>query len=216
MGTLSDGRFRPGAAATRAAAARVLAHANQQVNGVPFQPDAFTQAVAAGWITAGDGPRGAITQLEFDRGHRADTGDRELCQAAEHAARRRRLAPATAQGVRRRAGRARQAGGRWNVPFGADNWETWPRSHAAARQPGRAGIPARSPVQLVAVCGGQRSEVVTTRCPAYPPLKKAVLGFASGTPGAPYIWGGSSADAADPVRLPRRRAASTARASCGG
>ena len=27
MGTLSDGRFRPGAAATRAAAARVLAHA---------------------------------------------------------------------------------------------------------------------------------------------------------------------------------------------
>ena len=38
--------------------------------------------------------------------------------------------------------------------------------------------------------------------PAYPPLKKAVLGYALKWAGAPYIWGGSSDQPQDPFGLP--------------
>ncbi len=191
MGTLSDGRFRPGAAATRAAAARVLAHANQQVNGVPFQPDAFTQAVAAGWITAGDGPRGAITQLEFDRaivrilGIGSSARKLNTLRAADGWRPRLPRGFGAEQAVR-------QASGRYNAPAGADDSETWPssqleRTHLAvqAYQVGHLSGWWRSAVT--------NQEAVTSALPAYTPLKKQVLGFAIRYAGAPYIWGGTSA-----------------------
>ena len=130
----------------------MLAHANQQVNGVPFQPDAFTQAVAAGWITAGNGPRGAITQLEFDRaivrmlGIGSSARKLNTLRAADG------WRPRLPSGFGAEQAVA-PAGGRCNAPAGADDWETWPSSQLERAHPGGAGLPARSPVRLVAVCG---------------------------------------------------------------
>ena len=190
MGALSDGRFRPGALATRAAAARVLAHANQRVNNVPFQPDAFTQAVTAGWITAGDGPRGAITQLEFDRatvrilGIRSSARKLNTLRAADG------WRPPLPRGFGAEQS-VRQAGGRYNAPAGADDWETWPSSQLK-----RTHLAVQA-YQLGHLSGWWRwavtnQEAVTTALPAYTPLKKQVLGFAIRYAGAPYIWGGTS------------------------
>ena len=60
--------FGPGKAATRMAAARVLAHLQQAQNGTPVAANPYTQAVTAGWILAGTGADQQIQQWEFDRG----------------------------------------------------------------------------------------------------------------------------------------------------
>jgi cell wall-associated NlpC family hydrolase len=190
MGTLPDGRFRPGRQATRANAARVLSRANQLVNAVPAEADAFAQAVTAGWMTAGDGPEGAITQLEFDRaivrvlGIRATTRKLNTLRGADG------WRPALPQGFGAEQA-VRQAGARYNAPHGADEWETWPasplkRTHLAvqAYELGHLSSWWRWSVT--------NQEDVVTALPAYTPLKQKVLGFAIRYAGAPYVWGGTS------------------------
>jgi len=155
--------------------------------GVPFQPDAFTQAVAAGWITAGDGPRGAITQLEFDRaivrilGIGSSARKLNTLRAADGWRPRLPRGFGAEQAVR-------QAGGRYNAPAGADDSETWPSSQLE-----RTHLAVQA-YQLGHLSGWWRSavtnqEAVTSALPAYTPLKKQVLGFAIRYAGAPYIWG---------------------------
>jgi len=46
----------------------VLANLAFKQNGTPISATPYQQAVAAGWIPAGTGGDGPITQLEFDRG----------------------------------------------------------------------------------------------------------------------------------------------------
>src|SRR5215475_11807454 len=63
MNAHHNGTFKPGRAATRASAARVLANLNLQQTGNAVAPDPYAQAVDAGWIGAGAGPSDTITQL---------------------------------------------------------------------------------------------------------------------------------------------------------
>ncbi len=186
----ADGSFAPARAASRLSAARVLADANQLINHQPVQADAYAQAVAAGWITPGTGPGGTITQLAFDRGivHvlHLETSVHRLLQL--RTADGWRPALPLGFGVEQVV---RDIGARWNVPFGADSWETWPTSTLK-----RANLAVQA-YQLSHLSSWWQSSLadhlnVVNALPKYPPLKQAVLGFAIKYAGAPYVWGGIS------------------------
>ena len=122
-----NGTFAPGRDATRTAAARVLASLNQQQHGVAVSDDPFQQAVDGGWIGAGLGPGSTLTQLQFDRGIVRVMG------LKKDSIRLRQITAADGWKPKLPTGFAveqivRDIGARWNVPFGADNWETWPSS----------------------------------------------------------------------------------------
>jgi hypothetical protein len=186
----ADGTFAPAKAASRLAAARVLAAANQLINNQPAQADPYAQAVDAGWITAGTGPGETITQLGFDRGivHMLHL------QTSVH----RLLQLKTADGWHPALPVGfgieqvvRDVGARWNVPFGADVWETWTTSTLQ-----RANLAAEA-YRLGHLSSWWQSSLstqlnVVDALPKYPPLKRAVLGYAIQYAGAPYVWGGTS------------------------
>jgi cell wall-associated NlpC family hydrolase len=185
-----DGTFAPKRAAGRTAAARVLALLNQQLTTTPASADPYQQAIDSGWITPGTGPSGTITQLQFDRGIvrvmglRSDAVELHKITAADG------WKPSLPTGFAIEQ-LVRDVGARWNVPFGADSWETWPSST----------LP-RANLAVQAYLLGHLSSYwqysvdtqlnVVNELPKYSPLKKAVLGFAFRYAGAPYVWGGSS------------------------
>ena len=186
----SNGNFSPKRDATRNAAARVLANLEYQLHGTPVADDPYQQAVEAGWISAGSGSKGTITQLQFDRGIVRVMGLRH------DAAKLKRITNAdgwkpslpTGFGVEQIV---RDVGARWNVPFGADDWETWPDSTLR-----RANLAVQA--YLLGNLSSYWQYSVDTQLnvvdalPKYSPLKQAVLGYAFKWAGAPYIWGGTS------------------------
>ena len=186
----SDGTFAPATPATRASAARALAALNAQQNGVPVAGDPFAQAVDAGWMTAAGGRRDTITQLQFDRGIVRVMG------LNTEAARIRQITNADGwkPALRKSFGTeqiVRDIGARWNIPFGADSWETWPNSTLL-----RADLAVQA-YQLGHLSPYWRYAVntqlnVVNQLPRYTPLKESVLGFAMRYAGAPYVWGGTS------------------------
>ena len=119
--------FGPQKAATRMAAARVLAHLALAQNGTPMGANPYTQAVAAGWIAAGAGADEQIEQWEFDRGALRVLGVMSQATAIGHLT--------TADGWRPPLPFAfgieqaiRALGARTNAPDGSDSWETWPQT----------------------------------------------------------------------------------------
>jgi hypothetical protein len=195
-----DGTFAPKRDATRTAAALVLAKLDHKLNGTEVSSDPFTQAVDAGWIAAGDGPRGTITQLQFDTGIvrvMALEGDARALRGITAADGWRPKLP-KGFGVEQVV---RDVGARWNVPFGADNWETWPADTLR-----RANLAVQA--YLLGHLDSYWQYSVDTQLnvvhglPAYKPLRKAVLGFAFRYAGAPYIWGGASDQPQSPLGEP--------------
>jgi NlpC/P60 family len=188
--TRVDGTFAPNRAASRVVAARVLAAANQMINHEPAQADPYAQAVDAGWIGAGTGPTDTLTQLAFDRGivrmMHLQTSVRRLLQLKTADGWHPTLP--VGFGVEQVV---RDVGARWNVPFGADVWETWTSSKLK-----RANLAVQA-YRLAHLSDWWQSALstqlnVVNALPKYPPLKRAVLGFAIKYAGAPYVWGGTS------------------------
>jgi cell wall-associated NlpC family hydrolase len=187
---IRTGVFQPAHNASRLAAARVLASANQLINHQPIQADPFAQAVDAGWILPGTGPGDTITQLGFDRGivhmlHLQTSVQRLLQMKTADG-----WHPALPVGFGAEQ-IVRDVGARWNVPFGADSWETWPSSTLR-----RANLAVQAYLLGHLSSWWQYSVSsqlnVVNALPQYPPLKQAVLGFALKYAGAPYVWGGVS------------------------
>jgi hypothetical protein len=186
----ADGSFAPSRAANRLTAARVLAAANELINNVPAQADPYAQAVDAGWIAAGTGAGDSITQLGFDR------GIVRMLHLQASARRLRQLRTADGWQPALPVGFGveqvvRNVGARWNVPFGADSWETWTSSTLR-----RANLAVQA-YRLGHLSAWWQSAVstqlnVVDELPKYPPLKRAVLGLAIKYAGAPYVWGGTS------------------------
>jgi hypothetical protein len=169
-----DGTFAPNRAASRVVAARVLVAANQMINQQPAQADPYAQAVDAGWIGAGTGPTDTITQLAFDRGiirmMHLQTSVRRLLQLKT--ADGWHPALPVGFGVEQVV---RDVGARWNVPFGADVWETWTSSKLK-----RANLAVQA-YRLAHLSAWWQSSLstqlnVVNALPKYPPLKRAVLG----------------------------------------
>jgi hypothetical protein len=190
LNTHGNGKFTPGRAATRSAAARVLAHLNQQQTGQPVGLDPYAQAVDARWISPGTGPSDTITQLQFDQGIvRVMHLDRDA-QRLRHIQNADGWTPALPKGFSTEQ-IVRDIGARWNIPFGADQWELWPSSTLL-----RANLAIQA-YQLGHLYTNWTYAVdaqlnVINALPKYPPLKQAVLGFAFKYAGAPYVWGGDS------------------------
>jgi cell wall-associated NlpC family hydrolase len=186
----TDGTFRPKRIATRLNAARVLTQLNHQVNGDPVSTDPYGQAVDAHWIPAGSGPGDAITQLQFDTGIVRVMGLYNEAKALKGITAADGWQPKLPKGFGVEQV-VRDIGARWNVPYGADQWETWPRSPLP-----RANLAVQA--YLLGHLSSYWQYSVDTQLnvihglPAYTPLKKAVLGFAMHYSGAPYVWGGSS------------------------
>jgi cell wall-associated NlpC family hydrolase len=183
--------FGVGHTVSRLTAARVLASLNLELNPTePVAADPYTQAVAAGWITAGTGPAQPITQLQFDHAAvrilrlnaAATTMNTLHTSTGWH--------PALPQGFGVEQ-MIRAVGARANAPEGFDQWELWPRDDLL-----RANL-ASEAFQLAhlaswEVPNAQAKTAVTTALPAWTPLRRAVLGFALRYAGAPYVWGGTS------------------------
>jgi cell wall-associated NlpC family hydrolase len=185
-----DGTFGAKRNVTRSKAALVLAKLNHELTGAPVADDAFGQAVDAGWIAAADGSEGTITQLQFDTGIVRVMGLYSDARALRGITAADGWKPALPKGFGVEQ-IVRDVGARWNVPFGADNWETWPSTTLR-----RANLAVQAYL-LGHLSSYWQSSVdtqlnVVHELPEYTPLKKAVLGFAVQYAGAPYIWGGTS------------------------
>jgi hypothetical protein len=182
--------FASAAPASRYAAARVLALANQQINHVPVWASPYDQALKAGWLSSTGGPWGTLNQFQFD------TGIVHMLGLTATAARLQTLTdgggwhpPVPGSfGVEQVT---KTVGARYNVPFGADNWETWPstelrRANLAVQAYQLDHLPSYWKYEatgLTAILG---------KLPTYPPLKRAALGTAFAYSAAPYVWGGIS------------------------
>ena len=211
----SNGTFAPKNNASRAAAARVLASLNAQQTGTPVADVPYQQAVDAGWIGAGTGSTDTISQLAFDRGIlrvRLGIGRTRPGWPRSRPPTGRRPQLPKGFGIEQVV---RQLGARWNVPFGADSWETWPGLDPAPRKPGRAGLPARPPVELLAVLGRRPAER-GARTAQVSAAEEGRARLRDPLGGRPLHLGRHLRPAADAVRARRPRAASTAQASCGG
>jgi cell wall-associated NlpC family hydrolase len=196
----ANGTFAPKRDATRLNAARVLTQLNHKLNGEPVSTDPYGQAIDAGWIGAGAGPADTITQLQFDSGVIRVMGlshDAKVLRGITAADGWKPQLP-KGFGVEQLV---RDVGARWNVPFGSDNWETWPSSLLP-----RANLAVQA--YLLGHLSSYWQYGVDTQLndvhalPAYSPLKKAVLGFAIKYAGAPYVWGGSSDQPQTALGLP--------------
>jgi len=184
--------FSPGYPATRQAAARVLANLAFKQNGTPVSATPYQQAVAAGWIPAGTGGTGQITQLEFDRGVVAVLGLRGSVTQLNGLRAADGWHPFVPNGFGTEQ-MVKAIGGRINAPWPADAWETWPGTPLK-----RASLAAEA-YQLAHLPSWWRSSVTgllaaRTAMPAYSPLQKAVIGMAFRYANAPYVWGGTSPD----------------------
>ena len=193
--------FAPAAPATRYSAARVLALANRQINHVAMWASPYNQALKAGWLSPVGGPFGTLNQYQLDTGVVRMLG---LAGTATH------LQVALTDGggwhppVPGSFGVeqvVKAIGARYNVPFGADSWETWPgttlrRANLAVQAYQLAHLSSYwrySATQLTTILG---------KLPLYPPLKREALGTAFAFSGAPYIWGGISPRAQNLFGLP--------------
>lgn len=184
--------FSSGYPATRQAAARVLANLAFKQNGTPVSATPYQQAVAAGWIPAGTGGTGQITQLEFDRGVVAVLGLRGSVTQLNGLRAADGWHPFVPNGFGTEQ-MVKAIGGRINAPWPADAWETWPGTPLK-----RASLAAEA-YQLAHLPSWWRSSVTgllaaRTAMPAYSPLQKAVIGMAFRYANAPYVWGGTSPD----------------------
>ena len=117
--------FSPGYPATRQAAARVLAHLAFRQSGTPVSGTPYQQAVAAGWIAAGTGADGPITQLEFDRGVVAVLGLRGSVTQLNGLRAADGWHPFVPNGFGTEQV-VKALGGRINAPWPSAAWETWP------------------------------------------------------------------------------------------
>jgi cell wall-associated NlpC family hydrolase len=196
----SNGKFGAKRDATRNAAARVLALLEQQLHGTPVASDPYQQAVDARWIGAGSGPKDTITQLGLDRGIVRVMGLRHAASKLKQIKNADGWKPPLPKGFGVEQV-VRDVGARWNVPFGADDWETWPDSTLR-----RANLAVQA--YLLGHLSSSWQYAVDTQLnvvnalPRYSPLKQAVLGYAFRWAGAPYIWGGTSDQDQVPLGLP--------------
>ena len=139
--------FGVGHTVSRLTAARVLADVNFQQTGTPVAADPYAQAVAAGWIGRRHRRRPADHAAAVRPRRRARAESRGGRKDAEHPAHLDQLAPPAARRLRRRTdgarGRCTGQRSRRLRQVGA-----LAERHAAARQPGLRGLPARAPVLL--------------------------------------------------------------------
>ena len=195
--------FGPGKAATRLAAARVLAHLAHAQNGTPIGANPYAQAVTAGWIIAGTGADQQITQLEFDRGVVRVLGLMRQVTVDRPPADRRRLATRLPDGfgieqIVQGDGRTRQRSRRVGRVGDLAAHARCERANLAAQAYALGHLCSWALQDVIA------KAVVQHALPAWSPLQKAVIGMALRYAGAPYVWGGTSPTSAVSVRLPRR------------
>jgi cell wall-associated NlpC family hydrolase len=192
--------FAPHHTVSRLNASRVLVRVAFRLKGVPEGPDAFAQAVSAGWISEATGPTGRITQLEFDRAIVRILGLAHAAKALNHLQTADGWAPRLSDGFGVEQ-EVRAVGARINVPDGWDSWEL-----SAADVLRRANLAAET-YQVMhlsswAVAAAQAKVTVAKQLPAWTPLKRKVLGFALRYAGSPYVWGGTSPDPQSPLGSP--------------
>ncbi len=188
--------FGPGKAATRMAAARLLAHLAQAQNGTPIAANPYAQAVTAGWIIPGTGADQQIQQWEFDRGILRVMGLMPQVKLIGHLQTADEWRPRLpfAFGIEQAV---RALGARVNAPDGSDGWETWPRT------PLRRLNLAVQAYALAHLSPWARQDVtaktlVQHALPAWSPLRQKVLGMALQYAGAPYVWAGEWPTTASP------------------
>jgi NlpC/P60 family len=199
MWTISKGWMTPrtphtfgvGHTVSRLTAARVLANLNQQLNVAEHvAADPYTQAVAAGWISAGTGPAQPITQVQFDHGAVRVLGLEAAARTMNTLHTATGWRPALPQGFGAEQ-MIRAVGARVNAPEGSDQWELWPRDLLL-----RANLATEAyqlaHLQSWEVPNAAAMTAVTRALPSWTPLRRAVLGFALRYAGAPYVWGGTS------------------------
>ncbi|HET7171160.1 MAG TPA: NlpC/P60 family protein [Gaiellales bacterium] len=196
----SQTAFKPHHTVSRQNASRVLARVAYKLKGVPEGPDAFAQAVAANWIPEGAGPKGTMTQLEFDRALVRILGLAHAAKALNHLQTADGWAPRLPDGFGVEQ-EVRAIGARINVPDGWDSWEL--SSNDVIR---RANVAAEAyqvtHLSSWAVAAGQAKVAVATQLPAWSPLQRKVLGLALRSSGSPYVWGGTSPDPQSPLGSP--------------
>ena len=193
-------RFAPRHSVSRLNASRVLVRIAHGLFGAAAGPDPFAQAVAAGWISKGDGSNGTITQLEFDRGLVRVLGLAHAAKTLNHLQTADGWAPRLPDGFGVEQ-EVRAVGARLNVPDGFDDWELWPSDTLR-----RADVAVQA-FQVMHMSswsiGAAKAKVALARAlPAWSPLKRKVLGFALRYAGAPYVWGGTSPDPQSPLGSP--------------
>ena len=188
--------FGPQRAATRMAAARMLAHLAKLEHGTAIAANPYTQAVTAGWIGAGTGADQQIQQWELDQGVLRVLGVMPQAKAIGHLV--------TADGWRPPLPFAfgieqaiRAIGARTNAPDGFDAWETFPKTplrrlNLAVEAYAVAHLSSYWQYSLA------NEAKVATALPAYTPLKRAVLGMALKWAGSPYVWAGEWPTPASP------------------
>jgi cell wall-associated NlpC family hydrolase len=190
IGNRLTATFSPGYPATRQAAARVLAMVAYRQNGTSVSATPYDQAVAAGWMTAGTGPTGPITQLELDRGVVAALGLRGSVTQLNAIRAADGWHPFVPNGFGTEQ-MVKAIGARFNAPWPHDASETWPST------PLRRAALAVEAYQLGHLPTWWRSNVTSllaarSALPAYSPLQKAVIAMAFRYANAPYVWGGTS------------------------
>jgi cell wall-associated NlpC family hydrolase len=192
--------FRPHHTVSRVNASRVLARIAYKVKGVPEGPDAFAQAVAANWIPEGAGPKGTMTQLEFDRALVRILGLAHSAKALNHLQTADGWAPRLPDGFGVEQ-EVRAIGARINVP---DGWDSWELSSSDVIRRANVAAEAYQATHLSpwAVAAGQAKVAVATQLPAWSPLQRKVLGLALRYSGSPYVWGGTSPDPQSPLGSP--------------
>jgi hypothetical protein len=131
IGNRLTATFSPGYPATRQGAARVLAMLAYRQNGTPVSATPYDQAVAAGWITAGTGPTGSITQLELDRGVVAVLGLRGSVAQLNGIRAADGWHPFVPNGFGTEQ-MVKAIGARFNAPWPHDAAETWPGRRSTA------------------------------------------------------------------------------------
>ena len=120
-----NGTFAPGRDATRTAAARVLASLNQQQHGVAVSDDPYQAGGRRRLDRRRTRPRVDPHAAAVRPRHRACDGAEEGFHQAPSITAADGWKPEVPTALRSEQV-ARAIGARYNVPFGADNWETWP------------------------------------------------------------------------------------------
>jgi cell wall-associated NlpC family hydrolase len=188
--------FGPKKAATRMAAARVLARLALIEHGTAVAANPYTEAVTAGWILPGTGADQQIQQWEFDRGILRVMNLMARAQKIGHLETAEEWRPKLpfAFGIEQAV---RALGARVNAPDGSDSWETWPttpmrRLNLAVQAFALGHLSAYARQNVIA------KTTVVHALPAWSPLRQQVLGMALKYAGAPYVWAGEWPTTASP------------------
>ena len=146
----------------------MLANLAFHQNGTPVSATPYAQAVAAGWIPAGTGGDGSITQLELDRGVVAVLGLRRSVTQLNAIRAADGWHPFVPNGFGTEQV-VKAMGARINAPWPSDAWETWPATPLKRASLAARGVPARPPVRVVAV---ERDRPAGRRAPRCPPTRR--------------------------------------------